>query len=270
MPDAPRELLVTVDADVDAERVAQAGLTARVAPLPAGGDVQEFLYVLSHDMGGPIRRVVSFGELLRQRLDGQLDERTASCLGYMIQGGQTLRNMLDALLQLSQVETQGRPFQSTQLTDVFTSAARRLEPALAHASAQLVVDGLPAVQGDRVQLEELAHALLDNAIKFREPGRPLSIHVGGERFAADGGERVRVRIQDNGLGFDSARIGRFFRIFGTGHTAGAHPGVGAGLAVAQRIVRRHGGTLTGTGEPGVGATLELVLPGAGGARPSAP
>jgi signal transduction histidine kinase len=136
-------------------------------------------------------------------------------------------------------------------------ARQRLAEVLADAGATLVVDPLPEVEADQASLIEIFAQLLDNAVRYRSASRRPVIHVS----VARDGDMARIKVCDNGMGIDPARMVRMFEIFYRPHGGeeGVAPGIGTGLAVVRRLVERLGGQVWVESEGEVGSSFGFSL-----------
>ena len=107
-----------------------------------------------------------------------------------------------------------------------------------------------------MQLTQLFQNLVGNAVKYRSPDRPPTVHVA----VREDGEEWLFSVADNGIGFEQQYEAKLFLIFQRLHGRGKYPGTGVGLAICKRIVERHGGRIWATGDPDHGATFFFTLP----------
>jgi signal transduction histidine kinase len=144
------------------------------------------------------------------------------------------------------------PIQLKTLLDV---TGHTLSHQLADAGAELAIEDVPDIVGDRLALEQIFTNLLENAVKYLAPGRPGRIRVRGWQE----GSTVFIDVEDNGRGIDPKDHGRVFDLF---RRAGAQdrPGEGIGLAHVRALVRRLGGAISLNSEAGVGSTFRVSLP----------
>jgi len=156
----------------------------------------------------------------------------------------------------SRVSTQGRPFVPVALGDVAAQVLVDLELSIEDGGAEVTVGALPTVEADPVQMRQLLQNLLGNALKFRREGVVPELQVSAR--VAD--HIAELTIKDNGIGFDGQYATRIFRAFERLNGARAYPGTGMGLALCRKIVERHHGTITASGEVGAGATFTIRLP----------
>ena len=220
-------------------------------------DLEQFAYMASHDLQEPLRMVASFTELLAQRYQGKLDERADKYIFYAVDGAKRMQQLLADLLTYSRVSSQGKPLLPVSAEAVVKSAIAKLDVAIRRTSATISVGRLPTVQADEGQLRQLFLHLLDNALKFSGEAPALV-----EISVAPRDDQWQFAVKDNGIGIDHQGRERIFQMFQRLHERGKYEGNGAGLAIAKRIVERHGGRIWLESEPGLGSTVCFTLHGA--------
>jgi light-regulated signal transduction histidine kinase (bacteriophytochrome) len=203
--------------------------------------------------------VANYTELLAERYRGRLDERADKYIHYAADGARRMQRLVSDLLAYSRVGSQGKPFTPVDSGSVVRRVLHGMKPLIREAAAQVEVGELPAVQGDEGQLLQLFQNLIGNAIKFRGEAPPR-VQVRAEPLASG----WRFEVIDNGIGLDLRFADRIFMMFQRLHELGRYDGSGIGLAIAKRIVERHGGTIGVDSAPGHGATFFFTLPKTGG------
>jgi signal transduction histidine kinase len=223
-------------------------------------ELQAFSYIVSHDLAASLRHLSEFSRLLVDDLAGDLTERQRAHAEHIRSAALSAQTMMEQLLVFSR--TQQKPLDVTRLeaTAILELPMLNFAEAARQAGADITVEPLGEVFADPTLLGMAIGHLLDNAIKFRRPGTPLRISVRPDH----GPDFWRLRIQDNGLGVDPAQREKAFQMFSRLHGEGAYPGTGAGLALARRIARRHGGEVRFL-DCDEGACVELALPRTPGA-----
>ncbi|WP_297737042.1 ATP-binding protein [uncultured Maricaulis sp.] len=220
-------------------------------------DVELYAKAARHDLREPVRKIITFGERLRERLGPAPDAQIDRCAERMSDAATRMQGMLDELAQYARINdasTDPQGFDAgEEISQLVASAADRL----AASGGEVVIGDLPDVHCDRAQFRILFTILLANSIQYAHADRPLRITIDGEK-RADG--RVEFRCADNGIGFAPDKADRIFQPFERLHTRDAYPGTGIGLATARKIAERHGGTLHAQGEVGNGAVFTLILP----------
>lgn len=222
-------------------------------------DLERLSYMVSHDLRAPLRGIRGFGDILLEDVEeGAPPEELRASANRMVSAATRMQEMLDALMNLSRLRNKGEARTQTALADVVAEAIEDHRDEVTASGAKLVVGELPAVHGNVAQLRSLFANLIGNALKYRDPERPLRVTVSA---AVEDG-RVSVSVQDTARGFDMALLERAFTPFVQLHVRGEFPGVGMGLALCREIAVLHGGSLEAESEPGVGSTFRFSLPAA--------
>ena len=219
--------------------------------------LEQFAYAASHDLQEPLRMVSNYLQLIEQRYADALDEDGREFIEFAVDGADRMREMIDALLRYSRVETAGSPFEPVDLDVVLEDVLADLQLQIEEHDAEITSEELPEVGGDDSQLRQVFQNLLENAIQYSGDAPPR-VHVSTERV---GGEWI-VSVSDEGVGIDPDDQGRIFEIFQRLHTRDERAGTGIGLALCKRIVERHGGVIWVDSEPDGGATFSFSLPAA--------
>jgi light-regulated signal transduction histidine kinase (bacteriophytochrome) len=218
-------------------------------------ELEAFSYSVSHDLRAPFRHIVGYAELLQERAV-DLDATSRHYVRSIRDSAISAARLVDDLLQFSKV---GRATLSTSRVDMdklLIEARRSLEPDMAERSIAWRVDALPPAFGDAAMLRQTLVNLLSNAVKYTRPRPEAEIAV----FAEQGEEETIYTIKDNGVGFDMAYADKLFGVFQRLHRAEDFEGTGIGLAIAQRVVERHGGRIWADGAVDQGAAFHFSLP----------
>jgi signal transduction histidine kinase len=132
---------------------------------------------------------------------------------------------------------------------------------LQQEGGRVEIGDLPTIDADPLQMRQLLQNLIGNGLKFRRPDVPPVVRVAAEIIrSTDRGPDCRLTVADNGIGFEEVYLDRIFNVFQRLHGRNEYEGTGMGLAIARRIVERHGGTITARSAPGEGATFIVTLP----------
>ncbi len=245
--------------DVTARKEAEAKLQRYATALEASNEeLQQFAYVVSHDLREPLRMVKSYLGLLKQRYQGQLDDKADEFIHYAVDGAERMQELIEDLLNYARVETRGREPVPTDAEEILARVLRTLQFKCEACNAKVTHDPLPMVLADSTQLRQLFQNLIGNALKFRCEGRPPRVHIAAEKQ----GEMWQFSVQDNGIGIPCDQVDRLFQIFQRLHTREEYEGTGIGLAICKKIVERHGGCIWVESELGEGATFCFTLPSA--------
>jgi PAS domain S-box-containing protein len=221
----------------------------------SNNDLQEFAYVASHDLQEPLRMVASYVQLLARRYRGKLDKDADEFINYAVEGAKRMQQLISDLLQWSRLGTRGKPFEETNLEDVFNRATANLKVAIDETNAKITRSFLPTLFCDDVQLSQLFQNLIHNSIKYRSDKTPeIQISVTKKN------KFYEFAFSDNGIGIDPRYKERIFVIFQRLHTREEYKGTGIGLALCKKIVERHGGKIWVESQPGQGSTFYFTIP----------
>ena len=218
-------------------------------------ELQQFAYIASHDLQTPLRGITGFARFLRQDYSDHLDDDGLDHVDRIIDGAARMQHLIQDLLAYSRVDSPSTSFDSVDLDSVIDDVVDLLADTIADLDAEITHDALPAVIGDRGQLTQLFENLIGNALKYRSNEAPR-VQVSAERHD----DVWRITVRDNGIGIDPEHHGEVFDIFRRLHTQRDYPGTGIGLAICQRIVQRHGGTIDIESEIGRGSSFVIELP----------
>jgi len=226
----------------------------------ANRELESFSYSVSHDLRAPLRTIDGFSQILLDEYATKLDETGRGYLERVRAGSQRMARLIDDLLELARVTRRDLQIRDCDLSALALEIAGDLALADPGRKVSVEVAGGMTVSADSGLLRIALDNLLRNAWKFTGLRQDASVKVG---FMVDGGATTYF-VRDNGVGFDMAYANKLFGAFQRLHSDSEFQGTGIGLALVQRVIRRHGGTVWAEAEPGGGATFYFTLP----ARPS--
>lgn len=221
----------------------------------ANEELQQFAYVASHDLQEPLRTITSFSQLIEARYKSHLDEDADEFIGYIVTSARRMTDLINGLLAMARLRRTGQPVDPVPFADIIGDAVSSLQVATRESGARITHGELPHLIVDRVQFLQVLQNLILNAIKYRSDACP-EIEVSAER--SEGYWTFAVR--DNGRGFDSQFAERIFGLFQRLHGRESVEGTGMGLAIARKVVERHGGRIWADSTPGKGSTFYFSLP----------
>ncbi|MCB1389552.1 MAG: PAS domain-containing protein [Rhodobacteraceae bacterium] len=228
---------------------------------------RDFVANVSHEMRSPLTVLAGFIETLKGPAKGDA-AATASFLDIMEREAQRMSRLVSDLLSLSRVESEERvrPRAPVSLSEVLRATLAALRPQIEEAG--IVVDfadlpDAPPIPGDRDQLVQVFHNLIENAMKYGGSGGRVDIRIDRvEQVPGFSGPVMKVCVRDHGDGIDALHLPRlterFYRV--DGHRSRAMGGTGLGLAIVKHIVNRHRGRLSIRSTRGEGSTFAVVLP----------
>ena len=231
----------------------RAALTDRLERI--NHELESFSYSVSHDLRAPFRHIVGYAELLRER-ERALDAKSLHYIETIKDAAINAGRLVDDLLRFSHLGRSRLEMTSIDMDKLVDEVRRTLEPDTRGRRFDWRVAPLPPAWGDPGLVRQLVQNLLQNAIKYTRGREVARIEMRGH----DDGRGVTYAVADNGVGFEMAYASKLFGVFQRLHRAEDYEGTGIGLALVKRIVDRHGGGVSATGTPGVGATFTFTLP----------
>lgn len=219
--------------------------------------LEHYAHAASHDLASPLTTISGFAAVLRMRHADALPDEALRYLDAIESGIQRMRAMLDAMLDYSRAQRGERDVEDVDLAVVAEDVLADLRATIAETGADVAVEPLPTVRGERALLRQVLLNLVGNALKYTREGEPPVVRVTAERVA---GTRWQIAVADRGIGIPPDEAERAFEMF-TRLTSGAgYPGTGMGLALCRKVVERHGGRIWAEPTPGGGTTVRFTLP----------
>ena len=241
--------------------VSQADLKQRTEELArSNADLNVYASVASHELQEPLRRMHIFGDILKRECSEQLSEEGQEYVSKIQTSALRMQSLIKGILSLSKVHSQGQSFTTVNLNDLVSDVVSDLQDRLDDAQARVDVGTLPHISGDSVQLEQIFKNLIGNSLKFQHVDRPLVITISSMSLQDSAENCCQILLEDNGIGFLAKHQERIFGMFKRLHASQEYEGTGIGLALCQKILERHGGTISATGKKGEGAIFSIRLP----------
>jgi PAS domain S-box-containing protein len=229
----------------------------RTAQLEAANkELEAFSYSVSHDLRAPLRAIDGYSGILQEDYAPNLPAEVVRHLDIIRQNAQQMGRLIDDLLNFSRLGRQPLSKQAVDTAKLVQQVLDSLNSEQEGRRVEISIGELPVCQGDPALLRQVWINLLSNALKFTRQREMARIEIGCQTNAD--GEPVYF-VKDNGVGFDMQYAGKLFGVFQRLHRAEEFEGAGVGLAIVQRIVRRHGGRVWAEAEPGGGATFYYTL-----------
>ncbi|MHC4788256.1 MAG: sensor histidine kinase, partial [Planctomycetota bacterium] len=199
----------------------------------------------------------TFGQFLVEDCGDHIPDEGREHLRRMQDGAVRMKELIQHLLSLARVGTRGGEMAAVEPQAVLETVLEDLGPRIEETGAEVSVEGqLPTVMADEVQLGQVFQNLIGNALKFRAEGRAPRIAVGAA--LRDGW--ATFSVSDNGIGIEEQFLEKVFGVFRRLHPPESYEGSGIGLALCEKIIRRHGGSIWAESEVASGSTFRFALP----------
>lgn len=246
---------LTLAAAVERRRLAESRVIADLQR--SVEDLEQFSYAASHDLKEPLRKISISLDLVQREAGDALQEKPRAWLEQARTSARRLTNLTSDLLEYARAaRAHEESLTQVPLDEALSEALESLALELSETRAEIARGALPVVRGHRAQLRQLFQNLVDNAVKFRADGRAPRVEIAARRE----GRFWHVRVSDNGIGIEEPYLDQVFVVFKRLHPADLYPGSGVGLALAKRVVERHGGAISASSRPGEGTTFTFTLP----------
>ena len=247
-----RKLRSTLAEQMETELV----LRARTHELMLSNEeLQAFAYSVSHDLQEPLRTISLYSQMLERRSLAPSDE-ARDHLRVIRRNALRMQEMLQQLLLLSRVSRSEARRIRVSLQDVLSAVLEDLNIVIVSSSAEVVIGPMPNVRGWPDRLSVVFQNLISNALKYRKDEVPPRIEI----CAVNQGAEWKLSVTDNGIGFEQKYAEKIFGVFRRLHVQDQYGGTGVGLAIAKRVVERHGGRIWAQSKPDQGSTFYFTLP----------
>ena len=215
----------------------------------ANENLNQFAFIASHDLQEPLRKIQQFSSFLEEDLEGKLTGDAKYHLNVITDASERMSELIYDLLRYSGASQEEPAVESVSLNTLFTEVQDDLELSITESGANLKIQSLPEVQGDKGLLRQLFVNLVSNSLKYRAHDRKPEIAVNSYNTNLKSG----IEICDNGIGFEMEFASKIFEPFNRLHNNDEYKGNGIGLAICSKVCEKHGWTLSAEGQPGIGS-----------------
>lgn len=239
-------------------------------------ELESIVYAASHDLRSPLLNVMGFGKLLqsasqdlrqkvealdlppekRQEFQGLLEKRIPQALHFITTSASKMDVLINGLLRLSRLGRAALFIEHLNMDRLLQSVIDAMRFQIEKAEAKVIVEHLPDCKADAAQINQVFTNLLDNALKYRDPTRPLQITISSQPY----GKHIVYTMEDNGLGIAQEHQEKIWDLFHRLDPTGAIPGEGLGLTLVVRILDRNNGRAWVESQPGKGSKFYVALP----------
>lgn len=236
----------------------------------ANKDLEQFAYVASHDLQEPLRKIVSFSDLLNDNLSGKLNSEDRHYLQRIQNAASRMRSLINDLLQYSRVSRDSVLEETVDLNEIFAEVKDDLSIKIQEKNGQVTAERLPKVYSSKTAMRQLFQNLISNSLKFSKQDIPPVISIKSYQTTLNELNQFSdldaslkynsIRVSDNGIGIQKDFYNKIFDIFQRLHSKDEYEGSGIGLAISKKIVENAGGKIYVESEKNKGSTFILILP----------
>lgn len=225
----------------------------------ANQELKDFVYIASHDLREPLRKITSFGSLLKESVEAKLNDDEKESLKYMIDGAERMTKMIEGLLTYSRVGTKEIQFEEVDLNEIVHQLKQlELSKSIEESGGTVEVpQSLPKVWANPIQIRQLMQNLIGNGLKYHTKDAKPVVTVISKSISDD---VIRIEVQDNGIGLDEKYYEDIFKMFRRLHSRTEYEGTGIGLAICKKIIDKHNGQIGVESKRGQGSTFWFTLP----------
>jgi len=241
---------------------AQRALGERAQSLErSNADLEQFAYVISHDLQEPLRAMTVFSQLLKQRYYADLDDTAGGYIQHIVEGGIRMQALIDGILDFSRVTHRDQVLKEVSTETIVKTVLSSLSTQLSENNVKVSIDSLPSIACDANQITQLFQNLISNAIKFKRGPEPTIQISATPKPSKNQIQHWVFSVQDNGIGIETSSDQqiRIFSLFQRLHTRQELEGYGIGLAICKKIIERHNGHIWVESEPNQGSTFYFTL-----------
>ena len=220
-------------------------------------DLEEFAYLASHDLQEPLRKIITFSDRLKEKEDS-LKEETKHYLSRMQTAALRMSNYIHDLLEYSRVTQQSKHYECVSLEKIINQVIEDLSNQIKNQKATIHFGKLPTLEVDPVQFPKAIQNLISNSLKYHREGIPPDINITTKFLVKT--KEWQVEVSDNGIGIEEKYHERIFKPFERLHGRSEFEGSGIGLAICNKIIHRHNGTITVQRSQPYGTTFIITLP----------
>ena len=218
-------------------------------------EMESFTYSVSHDLRSPLRAINGYAKMMGEDFSNILDDEGRRLLDTIQYNANKMGKLIDDLLAFSRLGKKDLQKTTVNTREMVENVLREMDSSLSH-KAKVTVGNLQTIEADHALINQVFVNLLSNAVKYSSKKESPVIEIESKVDETE----VIYAVKDNGAGFDMQYADKLFGVFQRLHKAREFDGTGVGLAIAHRIISKHGGRIWADAKPGEGATFFFSLP----------
>ncbi|MGK0387687.1 MAG: light-regulated signal transduction histidine kinase (bacteriophytochrome) [Maribacter sp.] len=220
-------------------------------------ELQEYAYIVAHDLKEPIRSIVSFSQLLERKIKGKLNAEELELLNFIKHSGTNMGNLVQSLLQYTTVNINYKNIPKNDINEILQETLTSINFSIEQNNATINIDWLPKkVKCDKIKISQLFQNIISNAIKFKKKDQVIEININCKEQK----DNYLFSISDNGIGIEKDYHKKIFKLFKRLNKNQNYEGTGIGLSLSKKIVEQHGGEIWLESEFDKGTTFYFTLP----------
>ena len=220
-------------------------------------ELQEYAYIVAHDLKEPIRSIVSFSQLLERKIKGKLNQDELELLDFIKDSGKNMGNLVQALLLYTTVNIDYKNLPENDINQVLQKTLTSINFSIEQNNATINIDWLPKkVKCDEIKISQLFQNIISNAIKFKKINQGITININCKKQI----DNYLFSVRDNGIGIEKDYHEKIFKLFKRLNKNQNYEGTGIGLSISKKIVEQHGGEIWLESTFGKGTTFYFTLP----------
>jgi signal transduction histidine kinase len=223
-------------------------------------DLQQFAHVASHDLKEPVRKIRTYGLLLKDELNSNGSENSRIYNDKILESASRISTMIEGVLTYSSMNAVEQKIEMLDLNTIIDEIEKDLELLIDQQDAVIRHDALPVIEGVHVLMYQVFYNLINNSLKFSKKDEKPVISITSTRGFYNGVEYARIVVADNGIGFDTEHNEKIFQTFTRLNSKHHYDGTGLGLSLVKKIIERHNGTIEADGRINEGAAFTIMLP----------
>lgn len=225
--------------------------------IEANKELESFSYSVSHDLRAPLRHIMGFSEMLKNELASDITQKGANYIAFVIESSKKMSTLIDSLLEFSRMSRADINPIKIDMNDLVKKVIKELGPDISGKNIRWEIGKIPEAYGDRSLLLQVLINLVSNAVKYSGKMEKSLIEIGSTVGKSNSAVYF---VKDNGAGFDMKYADKLFGVFQRLHHEKEFEGIGIGLALVNRIIKRHGGKIWAESEIDKGTTFYFSLP----------
>jgi len=219
-------------------------------------ELEQFIYIASHDLQEPLRIIVSYCNLLEENYKDKFDKKGNRYLKYIVNAGFRMKELISELLDFSRINKNIQKAELIDLNEVVNDMKRYFEPSIVENNVIIKCNKLPSITVEKIHIRQIFNNLTSNAIKYRKKDGPLLINISVQDIK----DYWVFSFSDNGIGISEKHYQRIFELFKRLYTREEYPGTGIGLALCKKIIQSYGGEIWVKSKINKGSTFYFSFP----------